>query len=228
MTIKAFVFDCGGVLLRDGDISAYQEWEAELGLKPGDLREKLWEGEPWKSAECGKLTDAQFWTQIGTHFGLTDAEQVATLREQFWNTWVVDEQVLSLVDRIREKYRVAMLSNSTDALKDLLENRYHVADRFEIIVNSARLGIAKPNQAIYKKVLRQLDLKANEVVFIDDRAENIAAAAAMGIHVIWFVHANELERQLAIYLDGETQAAQSVAVNTDDSDDASGQIASTG
>ena len=218
MTIKAFVFDCGGVLLRDGDISAYQEWEAELGLKPGDLRERLWEGEPWTSAECGKLTDAQFWAQIGEHFGLSDAEQIATLREQFWNTWVIDEQVLALVERVREKYRVAMLSNSTDALKDLLENRYHVADRFEIIVNSALLGTAKPDQAIYKEMLRQLDLKANEVVFIDDRAENIAAAAAMGIHVIWFVHADELERQLAIYLGSEAQAPQGVVVSAEDVD----------
>jgi len=81
-----------------------------------------------------------------------------------------------------------------------LEQRYGVADRFEAIINSARIGIAKPDPGIYEAMLRRLDLKASEVLFVDDRAENVAAAARLGVHVLWFVHAEELERQMAVYL----------------------------
>jgi FMN phosphatase YigB (HAD superfamily) len=51
-------------------------------------------------------------------------------------------------------------------------------------------------------------LEAGETVFIDDRAENVAAAAALGMHVIWFVHPNELERQLLPYLASEIVAVE--------------------
>ena len=130
MGIKAMVFDCGGVLLRNGDLSPYRRWEERLGLAEGDLERHLWMGDLWRLAE-----------------------------------------------------------------------RYGVADRFEVIVNSARVGLAKPDAAIYEELLRRLRLNAGEVVFIDDRAENVAAAASLRMHVAWFLGAAELERQLEVYLD---------------------------
>jgi putative hydrolase of the HAD superfamily len=133
-------------------------------------------------------------------YGLRDPADVACLRADLWNTWVVDERVLALIDRVRARYRVAMLSNATDALEAQLSERYGVADRFEVLGNSARLGVAKPAPAAFQAVLARLKLEPEEVVFVDDRAENIAAAAALGLHVIWFVDARELERQLEVYL----------------------------
>jgi epoxide hydrolase-like predicted phosphatase len=200
VSIKTFVFDCGGVLLRDGDVSAYARWEERLRLEPGCLSTKLWQGEPWESAQMGRISDAAFWQRTGTKLGLDDPELIQTLRRDLWDTWVVDEQVLSTVEALRRRYQVAMLSNSTDALEELLAQRYRVADRFEVILNSARLGMAKPDPSIYAEMLRRLEREPGEILFIDDRAENVTAAAALGIHVAWFVGAAELTRQLAPYL----------------------------
>jgi len=200
MTIRAFVFDCGGVLLRDGDLTPYSVWEQRLGMQPGELAACLWRGEIWSAAEVGQISDDEYWRRVGAHVGLTEAEQAEALRDELWQTWVVDEQVLALIDRLRERYRMAMLSNATDALDALLAERYGVADRFEVLGNSARLGVAKPDPAAYQAVLGRLGLKPEEVVFVDDRAENVSAAAALGMHVIWFVNARELERQLSMYL----------------------------
>lgn len=200
MPIKAFVFDCGGVLLRTGDISPYAAWEARLGLPSGELERRLWQGEVWALAERGAITDAQFWQQAGHALGLHAQEDVERLREELWTTWELDERVLALVDRARATCKVAILSNATDALEELLQGRYGVADRFDAIVNSARVGIAKPDEGIYQALLAQLDVSASEVVFVDDRAENVAAAAALGMHVAWYVNASELERQLDVYL----------------------------
>ena len=203
MAVKVFVFDCGGVLLRDRDASAYESWEGRLGLERGELRERLWSGEAWNLAERGLITEEQFWLRVGRDLGLTESEDISALRQEMWDIWVVDEKVLSLVDRLREKYRVAMLSNATDALEEALENRYGIADRFEAILNSARLGLAKPEEGIYAEMLRRLAVEPGEVVFVDDREENIAAAVALGMLVIWFVHPDELARQLAIHLNRE-------------------------
>ena len=200
MAIKAFIFDCGGVLLRNADLSPYQVWEQRLGLDSGKLENIIWNGEAWKQAEVGQLTDAEFWACVGEQLGLRDPAQVQALRQDLWSTWRVDEQVLAMVDRARAHCTVAILSNASDNLEEMLTERYQVADRFHLILNSARLGIAKPDPAIYEEALRQLGIKAGEAVFIDDRAENVAAAAALGMHVVWFVHPGELERQLRVYL----------------------------
>lgn len=200
MAISVFVFDCGGVVLKPGDLSAYERWEDRLGLTRGTLEQRLWTGEAWSMAERGQLTDEEFWLRVAGEVGLEGREQALALRADLWDTWVVDDKVLALIDRIRQRYRVAMLSNATDALDDTLKARYQVADRFEPIFNSAKMGLAKPDEAIFQEMLRQLEVEPAEVVFIDDRAENVAAAAALGMHVAWFIHSDELERQLEAYV----------------------------
>ena len=208
MPIKALVFDCGGVVLRDRDNSLYALWEEHLSLAAGELRQKLYEGPHWAQAETGALSDSGFWQAAGHDLGLS-SEESERLARDLWSSWSVDPTVLMLVDQARQRFRVAMLSNATDVLEEKLEHTYNVADRFDPIINSSRLGIAKPEPAIYAELLERLDMEAGEIVFIDDRAENITAAAALGIHVIWFVHPAELERQLAPYLYPETILAES-------------------
>lgn len=199
MGIQVVIFDCGGVLLRDRDDAAYESWGARLGLGADDLRQALYTSQAWSLAERGQLSEADFWRHVVRELGLPESEAPA-MAADLWASWTVDEAVLGLVDRVRRRYRVAMLSNATDVLEDRLQSRYGVADRFELIVNSARLGVAKPEPAIYQETLRRLGARPAEALFIDDRAENIAAAAALGLHVIWFVGPAELERQLAVYL----------------------------
>lgn len=200
MGIKCFLFDCGGVLLRDGDLSAYAHWEERLSLGAGELADRLWNGELWTAAAEGRLTDSRFWTEAGNSLGITDADQVSDLREDLWGTWAVDQNVLAVIDTLRARHKVAMLSNATDALEALLESRYQVADRFALILNSARLGMAKPEPAIYELAVERLGVAPGEIIFIDDRAENVAAAASAGMHVVWYVGCPELVRQLAPYL----------------------------
>lgn len=199
MGLKAVAFDCGGVLLRNSDLTAYEAWEKRLGLRQGELSERLWHGGAWSLAERGKITEEEFWLRVGRELGFSDEDEVAELREDMWRTWTVDEKVLSLVDWVRERYKVAVLTNATDALEDALANRYHIADRFDAIINSARLGSAKPERGPYEELLRRLEVGADQTLVIDDQASNIAVAAGMGMHVIWFIHADELERQLRLY-----------------------------
>ena len=203
MAIKAFVFDCGGVLLRDGNLRTYERWAERLGVSAEELGERLWCGQTRVLAECGQITGGEFWQRAGAELGLEDEDEIAKLQEDLWNAWVVDQEVLCLIDRLGERYRLALLSNATDALEGALSARYGVDERFETIVTSARVGVAKPEEGIYREVLDRLQLEPREVVFVDDRAENVTAAAALGMHIIWFVSAKELRRQLRVYLSEE-------------------------
>jgi len=197
LSIKAFVFDCGGVVLRDGDTSPYLQWAKRLGLTEAELRLRLWGGESWKQAELGYLSEEAFWQHVAPSLGLEDADMVRQMAADIWSTWRVDADVLALIDELRSTYRVAMLSNATDVLEARLRETFGVADRFELILNSARLGVAKPDERVYAELCQRLGLEPREIVFVDDRVENIVAAENHGLHVAWFLGPAELARQVA-------------------------------
>lgn len=203
MPIKAFIFDCGGVVLRAQQSNVYQLWEERFGYTEGQLAERLWTSDAYRRAEIGQLTEEAFWAEIASDLPLMASQQLSELRQDLWGVFEPNEKVLSWVDRLRSSYRVVILSNATEVLDEMLRDRFQIASRFDTIFNSARLGLVKPDPAVYREVLRRLGILANEAVFIDDRAENIASAATVGMHVLWFVGDQELDRQMQIYLDND-------------------------
>ncbi len=72
-----------------------------------------------------------------------------------------------------------------------------VFGRFRDIVVSGDERLVKPDPAIYQLALARFGLSADEAVFIDDREDNVAAAAALGIHAIRFVGAEPLRLELS-------------------------------
>lgn len=201
MPIKAFIFDCGGVVLRAKQNNVYQLWEERFGYVAGLLAERLWSSDAYRRAEIGRLTEDAFWAEIASDLPLTDPAQISELRQDLWGVFEPNEKVLAWVDRLRSSYRVVILSNATEVLDDVLRDQFQITTRFDMIFNSARLGLAKPDPAVYREVLHRLGITAGEAVFIDDRTENIATAAMVGLHVLWFVGDQELDRQLQVYFD---------------------------
>jgi len=79
----------------------------------------------------------------------------------------------------------------------LTRARFAVLALFDGIVVSAEIGLVKPDPAIYHHLLDCFGLAAGDCVFIDDNAQNVAAAAALGMTAIRFTSAEALARDLA-------------------------------
>jgi putative hydrolase of the HAD superfamily len=79
----------------------------------------------------------------------------------------------------------------------LLEEQYGIHHLFDVVVNSARAGVAKPDPRAYRLVLDGLGVAPGEALFVDDKPRNISAAEALGIPSILFTSAPALERELA-------------------------------
>lgn len=202
MKVKVVLFDCGGVVLRPQENGTYQRWEERLGLETGALTKVLWESDAYRQAEIGKLSEADFWAKMAPVFPQLSEGDLRQLRIDLWDVFTPNAHVLDWAKRLRRTCRVAILSNATSDLEDLLRDHFQVAQHFEAIFNSARLGVAKPDLAIYQKVLQRLGVVPGDALLIDDRPENVAAAARLGIHVLWYVGDAELDRQLAVYFQG--------------------------
>jgi putative hydrolase of the HAD superfamily len=70
-------------------------------------------------------------------------------------------------------------------------------DAFDLVVNSARVGFAKPDERIFRHAISELGVTAETSVFVDDTAGHVEAARRLGLHAIHFVEVGQLRTELA-------------------------------
>jgi putative hydrolase of the HAD superfamily len=91
--------------------------------------------------------------------------------------------------------RFALLSNAPEPLAAAID-RSEWSASFDRRFYSCRLGLAKPDPAVYEAVLDDLGATPQSVLFIDDRTENVLAATALGLQAVRFTSAEDLPGQL--------------------------------
>ena len=182
-TIKAIIFDYGGVFMRTVDVTPRLKWEQRLGLRPGGITEAVFNDPLWDDVQCGRVTADALWANVGARLQLT-SEELAALRHDFWSGDQLDEELLALAADLRAAgYRLALLSNAPADLPHFLERRGagHLFDAFDVVVISGQEGVMKPDPAIYERTLARLEVRAAEAVFVDDHRVNVEAARQLGI-----------------------------------------------
>ena len=185
--IKNIVFDLGGVLV-DLDFKNAINGLQQAGF--ANVKEQLQAFDQdgiFKKFELGEIDSDQFRTAIreNSTVTLTD-EEVDTL----WNSMLLEvpRKKLELILDLRSKYMVYLLSN-TNAIhwdyvcKNAFNYRgFRVNDYFEETFLSYEMHLAKPDKAIFEKVLQDANLLPEETLFIDDSEANCKAAEEVGIH----------------------------------------------
>jgi putative hydrolase of the HAD superfamily len=93
-------------------------------------------------------------------------------------------------------YLLGSLNNESLELNLYRIERFRLRDFFAVFFSSCFLGLRKPGEAIYRKALQMTQRAPEEVLFIDDRAENVAGARRCGIRGIHYQHPDQLRREL--------------------------------
>lgn len=107
------------------------------------------------------------------------------------------EGMASVIRRLKMAgYGVYGLTNWSAETFPMIRDTYPVFQEFDGIVVSGEEHLLKPDAAIYKCLLERYDLQAEESLFIDDNADNVAGARNVGMKAIRFTSAVELEREL--------------------------------
>ncbi len=184
-SIKAVIWDCGGVIIRTEDDRGRREWERRLGVPDHELDRIVMRSESWIQAQCGDITEDEYWSDIQNQLGL-DEQSLRSLRHDFYAGDRPNAVVTEVIRRLRSDYKQAILSNAPLSLHAELRDRFHIAGLFHVIVASAVIRVMKPDPRAYGAVLEALGLQADETVFIDDLRPNIDAARRLGMHVIHF------------------------------------------
>lgn len=192
LAIEAIVFDLGNTVLTATD-EGYRDdhWERRLELPPGILTREVWGSQMERSALVGAVPLEEFWDWVGQTLGLT-AQELSDFDDGLWEGIVVLPQVGALLERLKSGYRVAALSNAWSDARGRTEGVYGFEHLFEFIAYSAEIGFAKPDPRAYMFVVEQLEVQPDQTLFVDDSATNIAAAAALGMHVVQCTHPEQM------------------------------------
>lgn len=201
--MRAVVFDYGIVLT--GPPSA-EAWAALLRITglPEDRFESLYWADRAAYDE-GKLTGLGFWQKILREAGLPANREMAEELNQ-WDArlWTVEDPAM-LAWQLALKQRgllTAILSNIGDAVLESVEREFEWIHRFDVLVWSYQVHMAKPAPAIYRHVLKELGTQPEEALFLDDKPVNVQAARALGMRAIEFSTIERLRADLiAVGLD---------------------------
>ena len=107
------------------------------------------------------------------------------------------EGIDDLLERVRQRYRVAFLSNSNEVHAEVIRRRYAPFFRDgDVVLFSHRHGILKPDPAMFRLACTTLGVEPGAVVFIDDLYENVHGAKQFGMNAYQFTGTLELTRSL--------------------------------
>jgi putative hydrolase of the HAD superfamily len=192
--IDGVVSDFGGVLTTPlGQAFAAIQEEAgipldALGRALGAIAER--DGvNPLFALETGDLTEADFMALLGQALREQLGREVHmhSFGERYFRQLAPNQALIDYMRSLRERgYRMALLTNNVREWEPLWRAMLPVDEIFELVVDSAFVGMRKPEPGIYELTLGRLGLPAPACVFLDDVELNCRAASALGMHAVHF------------------------------------------
>jgi putative hydrolase of the HAD superfamily len=184
--IRAIYWDIGGVLLTNGWDHEERARVLEQFAIPRDEYESRHEeaNDRW---EKGELSDDAFLKQtvFFKERSFTPAEFIQAVRAQ--SKWLPGgaKNVIAAL-RPKNSLKMAMLNNESGPLNDFRIETFGLAQYFDGFFCSAYVGMRKPDPRIFRAGTAMLHFKPEECAFVDDRENNCAAAAGVGMQAIQY------------------------------------------
>jgi epoxide hydrolase-like predicted phosphatase len=185
LSIKAVIFDFGGVMVRTIDPSGREKWEKILGLSRGELAQQVFDSEVSTQAQLGLVPQDAVWQHVAElhHLNPQDLQQ---LQEDFWSGDRLDMELVEFLRSLRPSFKTAILSNAWDGARRRFREEYRVEDAVDLIVISAEEMMAKPDPQIFALIARRMGILPEEAIFLDDFPVNIQAARKAGFNAVLF------------------------------------------
>jgi HAD superfamily hydrolase (TIGR01509 family) len=178
--IENVVFDIGWVFVRF-DYRPLADFLRAHGAEVGDLHAAL-EQVRLSEHESGQVHGEELLERLAALAGRP--VDPAALRALWLGMFELDAPMVDLAHRLSARYQVYLLSNVGDLHWAHLSREYRLHAIGHGALPSYLAGVMKPHAGIYAEAERRFTLTPAATVFIDDRADNIAAARARGWHGI--------------------------------------------
>ena len=186
MPIRAIFFDIGGVLVRTNDRTPRTRLATRLGTTYDALVDLIWGGERGRQAQRGEISAEEQWINACRvlHWPL---DRMQDLESEFFAGDELDMTLVNYIRSLHTRYRTGIISNALSNVRSAIEQKWDIADAFDALILSAEIGLMKPDPRIFHTALQALGVAPAEAVFVDDVAENVAGAQALGMFAMRFI-----------------------------------------
>ena len=206
MAIRAVISDFGGVLTNPL-WEAFAGWNERVGAEVGVLGQALQAAaedmggkHPLYELEKGHMTEADFTAAIQRHLPGVEFDG---FREIYFSHLHANEPMVEVMRDLRGRgLRMALLTNNVREWEPLWRAKLPVDDIFDVVVDSAFVGMRKPDREIYELTLERLggDIEPAECVFVDDVDVNCDAARSLGMRAVHYMEPEQAIREIENHL----------------------------
>lgn len=173
------VFDVMGVIFTVGDDTNELLVPYVQKFAPSLTSDEI--NQAYLEASLGKVASCGFWKTLGLGERYPQIEQ-----DYLESQLTLDADFPAVAPKLQKDYHLALLSNDVSEWSAYLRKKYDLNQYFEEIVISGDVGLRKPDRAIYELLLRRLQCRPENSVFIDDRQKNLIPAMREGMRTIQF------------------------------------------
>jgi len=189
--IKAIIFDFAGVLTTSGcwPILA-KKLSIRLKIDKELITKQLYADEdPFVR---GNQSVHDFWEQNLKKIGIP----LNAFLEEFSSWYELNQKTLELAGILKKSFRVVIFSDNFDPATPAIRKDPTLKGIFEEMFFSNEMHLIKAEEESFKQVLKELGLKAEECVFIDDKEKNMFHPKNLGIHTILFKNVGQAGQEL--------------------------------
>jgi HAD superfamily hydrolase (TIGR01509 family) len=190
--IKTIIFDVGGVLITPSE-KVTPFIISEICNIPLEIAMSEYTNSHF-DLKIGKLKVAEFVDRIWQRYktGVMPLDLACEYLKYYEKQAVINEEVMELIEKVGKNHKIVAFSNMIDLHFECNMKR-KLFRFFHKIYLSSQIGVAKPEKKAFEFVLKDLNVKPGECLFIDDNPENVAIAAGLGISAYHFETAPALE-----------------------------------
>jgi putative hydrolase of the HAD superfamily len=186
--VRVLIVDLDGVI-RHWHGDEFTALAESVGLSREDLGEIAFEPELLAAGMTGRVVFEDWADEIGRRAGALHGCDPAAVTAGFAALgWTIDHEVLALIREVRAagRVKVALFSNASTRLEADLES-CGIDTEFDVVFNSARLGLAKPDTEAFRTVAKLLEVPIERCLFVDDTRPNVEGARAAGMQAEAFI-----------------------------------------
>ncbi|HEX9547229.1 MAG TPA: HAD-IA family hydrolase [Acidimicrobiales bacterium] len=183
--IRATLWDFGGVL-SSSPFEAFAAYERDHGLPEGFIRRlnaTNHHDNAWAHLERGDIGFDEFCRRFEAEArdagGVLDARGVMELL-----SGSVRPAMVEAVRRCHERLKTGLLTNNFVTEERETANHSDVFELFDVIIESSKAGVRKPDPRFYRMACDALGIEPSEAVFLDDLGINLKPAREMGMTTI--------------------------------------------
>ena len=192
--IKALLFDMGNVLIFFDARRSSKAFSEAVGVPEDKIWQAFFVSDLERSYTRGEISSEEFFQRVSEHFpGKIDFATFARL----WNDiFTENQEMVELLKKLKKHYPLYLISNTNDLHFEYVKSKFGILHHFTQCFPSHLVGHRKPDQGMFEHVLREVRLRPEETVFIDDVLEFVEAAKRLGIFGIQFTSQPTLETEL--------------------------------